>query len=143
MITTLLTSFWRKASESVSLKVKKRKKTDNLKTDLHKDPIASVNAVLTTQRNFPLSLREWYKILSFSKNQFFIFSQYVPLDTTNAVITTSPMSFQRKVENFSLKKKIGKKNIYFKKMIGIRILLSQWMQSWPQRRSFPRSLREC
>ena len=42
------------------------------------------------------------KLILFSKKPFFVFPQYVLMDTKNAVITTSPKSFWRKAENFSL-----------------------------------------
>ena len=99
VITTLLTRFRRKAAKNDSLKVKKWKKTDNWKNDLHKDPITSVNAVLTTTPMFssqpPRMLQNLY---FFRKNHFF--PQYVPIDTKKRVITNSLKSFQRKSEKF-------------------------------------------
>ena len=40
------------------------------------------------------------KFKFFSKYSFFNFSQNDPMDTKNAVITTSPKNFWRKGENF-------------------------------------------
>ena len=65
--------------------------------------VVSVNAVLTTLPKISLqSPRMVKKLILFSKNPFFVFPQYVLMDTKNAVITTSPKSFWRKAEKFSL-----------------------------------------
>ena len=70
------------------------KKTYNSKNDLHKDPIVSVNAVLTNPLKFSLqSPRKVVKLYFFPKILTFIFPQYVPMDAKNAVITTSPEGF--------------------------------------------------
>ena len=61
VITTSPKSFWRKAEKFRSM-YENLKKYIIQKNDLHKDPIGSVNAVLTTRRNLPCSLRERYKI---------------------------------------------------------------------------------
>ena len=67
------------------------------------------------RRNFPSSLREGYKFNTFSKNPFLIFLHTNPMDTKNAVITTSPKSFWRKAEKFSLNvKKTLKKHTFQK-----------------------------
>ena len=73
------------------------------KIDLHEDPIVSVNAVLTTPPKLSLQSPRMIKnSYFFSKNPFFVFPQYVVMDTKNAVITTSPKRFWRKAEKFSL-----------------------------------------
>ena len=85
---------------------------------------------------------KYIKFILFSKSPFSIFPQYVPLDMRNSVITTSLKRFDESPETLrSMYKKI-KKIMKFKEMICLKILWSRWMQSWPPRRSFPRSLKE-
>ena len=85
-----------------------RKKTEKnvylKKNDLHKVPFVSVTVVLTTPLKFSFqSPRKIKNLYFFSKNPFFVFPQYVPMDTKNAVITTSLKSCRGKAESFSLK----------------------------------------
>ena len=73
------------------------------KNGLLKDPIVPVNAVLTTPLKFSsLSPRMTKNLYFFSINPFCVFPPYDPMDTKNAVIRTSPKSFWRKAEHFSL-----------------------------------------
>ena len=87
-------NFWREA-EVVSLNTKKNgMKRIFQKNDLHKDPIVSVNAVLTTPPKFSLQSPRRIKIYTFfSKYPFFNFPQNDPMDTKNAVIPTSRKVF--------------------------------------------------
>ena len=52
-------------------------------------------------RNYPRSLREWSEICTFFCKLHFS-PPYVPMDTKNAVILTSPERFWRETENNSL-----------------------------------------
>ena len=81
------------------------KKTYFLKKNgLHNDPIVSVNVVLTTSPKLPLQFPWRIKSLYFFRKFFFIFPQYVPMDTKNALITTLLTRFRRKAaRNVSLK----------------------------------------
>ena len=144
VITTLLTSFWRKAAESVSLKVKKWKKTDNWKNDLHKDPIASVKAVLTTMRYFPCSLREGYKIYTFFEKTIFHFSSICSYghEACSDYNLADEVPTKGRQKWFAQGEKTVKKHIFSKKMICIKILLSRSKQCWPPRQSSLRCLRE-
>ena len=85
---------------------------------------------------------KYIKFILFSKSPFSIFPQYVPLDMRNSVITTSLKRFDESPETLRSMYKKVKKIMKFKEMICLKILWSRWMQSWPPRRSFPRSLKE-
>ena len=113
------------------------------KTDLHRDPIASVNAALTTT---PKLSSQSPRIVS----NFNVFRRIKFLFFLIMFLWTRRMQWlqsRRRVSNeklkmFRSKYKIGKKNVFFKKTVCIEILLSQWMQCWPPRRNFPCSFRE-
>ena len=98
---------WRVVDKRLKIfrsKYKNGKKYKIQKNDLHKGPIVSVNAVLIIPLKISLqSSRKVKNLYFFSKYSFFNFLQNDPMDTKNAVITTSPKSFWWKAENFSLK----------------------------------------
>ena len=94
------------------------------------------------RRSFPRSLRECYKILTFFEESSFFFLIIFLWTRRMQWLQPRRRVFNEELKIFRSKYKIGKKNIYFKKTVGIKILLSRWMQSWLHRRSFPRSLRE-
>ena len=102
--------FPRKA-KTFSLNVRKRWKNIIQKIDPHKYPIVSVYAVLTNTPKFSSQSPRWvWNSYYFSKVSTFIFPQYVPMDTRNAVITTLLTRFRRKVtKNFRSMWKNGKK----------------------------------
>ena len=64
------------------------------------------------------------------------------MDTKDAVTTTSAKSFRQKAEIVSLNLQKRLKKHIIQKIICLKIPLSRWMQCWPPRRNFPRSLRE-
>ena len=113
------------------------------KIDLHKNPIVSVNAVLTTQAKLCLqSPRMIKKLILFSKNPFLFF--LITMLRTRRMRWLQPRRsvFEERRKSFRSIYKKFENNIKLKKVIGINFLLSRWMQCWPPRRSFPPSLQE-
>ena len=119
------------------------KKHINQKIDLHKDPIVSVNAVLTTPPKLSLQSPRMIKNLYFFRKIVFLCflitflwtRRMRWLQTRWRIVDKRPKMFHSKYKN-------GKKTYILKKMICIKIPLSLWMQCWSPRRRFPCSLRE-
>ena len=141
----ILKDFPMKSQKCLSQRTKALKKHIIHKNDLHKDPIVSVKAVLTTMRYFPCSLREGYKIYTFFEKTIFYFSSICSYghEACSDYNLADEVPTKGRQKWFAQGEKTVKKHIFSKKMICIKILLFRSKQCWPPRQSSPRSVREC
>ena len=140
----ILKDFPMKSQKCLSQRTKALKKHIIHKNDLHKDPIVSVKAVLTTMRYFPCSLREGYKIYTFFEKTIFYFSSICSYghEACSDYNLADEVPTKGRQKCFAQGEKTVKKHLFSKKNDLHKDPIVSVKQCWPPRQSSLRCLRE-